>query len=134
MTPFLKIVAQDLYDRFGGELHNVAVVFPNKRASLFFNEYLMQISGKAMWSPVYITISELFEQSTQAAIGDPILLVSKLYKEYVHHTHSTESIDSFYSWGELLIKVQKRNSYYSEMQSFLLFLHRHLIHKHYLRQ
>ncbi|MBR5892354.1 MAG: PD-(D/E)XK nuclease family protein [Bacteroidaceae bacterium] len=104
MTPFLKIVAQDLYDRFGGELHNVAVVFPNKRASLFFNEYLMQISGKAMWSPVYITISELFEQSTQAAIGDPILLVSKLYKEYVRHTHSTESIDSFYSWGELLIK------------------------------
>ena len=104
MIPFLKIVAQDLYDRFGGELHNVAVVFPNKRASLFFNEYLMQISGKAMWSPVYITISELFEQNSNAVVGDPILLVSKLYKEYIRHTHSSETIDSFYSWGELLIK------------------------------
>ena len=99
MIPFLKIVAQDLYDRFGGELHNVAVVFPNKRASLFFNEYLMQISGKAMWSPVYITISELFEQNSNAVVGDPILLVSKLYKEYIRHTHSSETIDSFYSWG-----------------------------------
>lgn len=103
MTPFLKIVAQDLYDRFGGELHDIAVVFPNKRASLFFNEYLMQISDKAMWSPVYITISELFEQSSNAIIGDPILLVSKLYKEYIRHTNSNESIDNFYSWGELLI-------------------------------
>ena len=104
MTPFLKIVAKDLYDGFGGELHDIAVVFPNKRASLFFNEYLMQISDKAMWSPVYITISELFEQSSNAIIGDPILLVSKLYKEYIRHTNSNESIDNFYSWGELLIK------------------------------
>lgn len=104
MIPFLKIVAQDLYNRFGGELHNVAVVFPNKRASLFFNEYLMQISERPMWSPVYITINELFEQNSDAIIGDPILLVSKLYKEYVRHTNSKESIDNFYTWGELLIK------------------------------
>ncbi len=103
MTPFLKQVAQDIYKRFNGDLHNVAVVFPNKRAGLFFNEYLMQMSGTPIWSPAYITISELFQQSSNYTIGDSIQLVSKLYHQYRHHTSSDESIDSFYSWGELLI-------------------------------
>ena len=76
MTPFLKQVAQDIYKRFNGDLHNVAVVFPNKRAGLFFNEYLMQMSGTPIWSPAYITISELFQQSSNYTIGDSIQLVS----------------------------------------------------------
>ena len=37
MTPFLRLVANDVYDRFNGRLENIAVVFPNKRAALFFN-------------------------------------------------------------------------------------------------
>lgn len=104
MTPFLKLVAEDLYKRFNGELHDIAIVFPNKRAGLFFNEYLLQCCGRPMWSPKYITISELFRQSSNAVIGDSIMLVSKLYKEYKAHTHSNENIDSFYYWGELMIK------------------------------
>ena len=32
---FLESVAQDIINRFGTELADVAVVFPNKRASLF---------------------------------------------------------------------------------------------------
>ena len=103
-TPFLKLVAEDIYQRFNGELNDIAIVFPNKRAGLFFNEYLTQISGRPLWSPTYITISELFQQSSCAVLGDPILLVSKLYKEYIRHTHSEETIDSFYFWGEVLIK------------------------------
>ena len=103
-TPFLKLVAEDIYQRFNGELNDIAIVFPNKRAGLFFNEYLTQISGRPLWSPTYVTISELFQQSSNAVLGDPILLVSKLYKEYIRHTHSNESIDSFYFWGEVLIK------------------------------
>lgn len=103
-TPFLKLVASDIFQRFNGELNDIAIVFPNKRAGLFFNEYLTQLSGRPLWSPTYITISDLFQQCSNAVLGDPILLVSKLYKEYVRHTHSSESIDSFYFWGEILIK------------------------------
>ena len=44
MTPFLKIVANDVFDRFNGHLENIAVVFPNKRAGLFFNKYLLHYS------------------------------------------------------------------------------------------
>ena len=115
MKPFLKSVAEDLYRRFGGNLDNVAVVFPNKRAGLFFNEYLLECSGNTpIWSPRYMTISELFQQNSELVIGDSILLVSKLYKEYVRpkradesqeeYERSIEEIDSFYYWGEMLIR------------------------------
>ena len=104
MTPFLKLVAEDLYKKFNGELHDIAIVFPNKRAGLFFNEYLLECCGHPMWSPKYLTISELFRQCSKAVIGDSIMLVNKLYKEYKYYTRSNENIDGFYYWGELLIK------------------------------
>lgn len=109
MTPFLKIVADDLFSRFNGHLENVAVVFPNKRAGLFFNQYLLENSGNVpIWSPRYMTINELFLQGSNQSIGDPILLVSKLYKEYIspykNSDKKPESLDSFYYWGEMLIR------------------------------
>ena len=39
MESFLKLVATDLYNRTQGDLAHTAVVFPNKRAGLFFNEH-----------------------------------------------------------------------------------------------
>ncbi len=104
MTPFLKSVAQDIYTKFNEDLADIAIVFPNKRAGLFFNEYLVQLSNRPVWCPRYMTISELFEGCTDSITGDTILLVSKLYTLYCKHTHSNESIDQFYYWGELLIK------------------------------
>ncbi len=105
MKQFLKLVADDLFNRHNGNFEGMAIVFPNKRASLFFNNYLLQkTSDKAIWSPAYITISELFEQSSDSVIADPVLLVSRLHKEYVKHTGSTDTLDNFYYWGEMLIK------------------------------
>lgn len=105
MMNFLKLVADDLYNRYNGNFEGTAIVFPNKRASLFFNNYLLQKTGKkAIWSPAYITISELFEQSSDYVTADPVLLVSKLHKEYVKHTGSNDTLDAFYYWGEMLIR------------------------------
>ncbi len=105
MKPFLKIVTDDLYTRLNGNFEGVAMVFPNKRAGLFFNEYLLEkIGNGAVWSPACITISELFEDCSESIIADSILLVSKLHKVYMQHTGSNESLDKFYYWGEMLIK------------------------------
>ena len=69
MTPFLKLVADDIYKRFNGHLENVAVVFPNKRAGLFFNRYLLESSNNVpMWSPKYLTVGDLFQQNSELAI------------------------------------------------------------------
>ena len=103
METFLKQVAADLYRKLHGDFTKVAVVFPNKRASLFFNEYLAQESDRPVWSPAYVSISELFRQSSQWVTGDSIKLVCDLYKVFREVTGSKESLDDFYFWGEMLI-------------------------------
>lgn len=100
---FLELVAQDLHSKIGNDLSRVAIVFPNKRASLFFNEHLAAQSDRPIWSPAYISISELFQQLSIQKLGDPIRLVCELYKVFREETKSEESLDDFYFWGELLI-------------------------------
>ena len=103
MESFLKLVAADLYKHTKGNLAHTAVVFPNKRAVLFFNEYLAQESDSPIWSPAYVSISELFRSLSPWEVGDPVKLVCELYKIFRRETQSTETLDDFYFWGEMLI-------------------------------
>ena len=103
MKTFLQLVAQDLYCKIGNDLSRTAIIFPNKRASLFFNEHLANQSDQPLWSPAYLSISELFQHLSVLKLGDPIRLVCELYKIFREETNSDESLDDFYFWGELLI-------------------------------
>ncbi len=100
---FLESVASSLHAEFNGNLSDVTVVFPNKRASLFMNRALAEIQTP-VWSPRYITISELFRScSPDVQLADRIQLVIELYEVYCKVTGSTESLDQFYGWGELML-------------------------------
>ena len=107
MKTFLEHVAADIIRRYGTQLNRIAVVFPNKRASLFLDDALARIAGKPIWSPAYITISDLFRQNSSLSIGDPIRLVCLLFQTFKRITDpantSDETLDHFYSWGQLLI-------------------------------
>lgn len=103
METFLQIVAQDLYSKIGKDLSRVAVVFPNKRAGLFFNEYLAAESDRPIWSPAYLSISELMQSLSPLRLADPARLICELYPIFCRETKSEESLDDFYFWGELLI-------------------------------
>ena len=104
MNTFLQYVAKDIIAKHGGEnLADIAVVFPNKRASLFLNQALFDGAGHAVWSPSYITISDLFRQHSDLKVPDQIELIFRLYREYVKLTGSDEPLDHFFSWGQLML-------------------------------
>ena len=103
MKSFLEYVAADLMAKYGTDLSHVAVVFPNKRASLFLNEHLARLAGKPLWSPAYITISELFRSHSTLKVADPIKLVCELYRCFTRCTGIDETLDHFYGWGQLLL-------------------------------
>ena len=103
MKSFLEHVAEDLLTRYGTNLSRVAVVFPNKRASLFLNEHLARLAGKPIWSPSYITISDLFRSHSSLQVADPILLVCELHRVFTACTGIDETLDHFYGWGQLLL-------------------------------
>ena len=103
MKTFLKYVARDILEKYGNNLSDIAVVFPNKRAALFLNESLARLTDHPIWSPSYITISDLFRKHSTLKVGDPIKLVCDLHKTFVACTGIDETLDHFYGWGQLLI-------------------------------
>ena len=100
---FLEYVVEDIIGKYGTDLSRIAVVFPNKRAALFLNEHLARIAGQPVWSPAYITISDLFRQHTDLKPADPIKLICDIHKSFTKCTGIDETLDHFYGWGQLLL-------------------------------
>lgn len=103
MTTFLELIAKDLYKELGGDFSKTTIIFPNKRANLFFNNYLAQISSAPIFAPKYASISEVFSSLSNRNICDPIQLVCKLYNAFKEVTNTEETLDKFYSWGEMML-------------------------------
>lgn len=103
MKMFLDYVAEDIIQKYGYDLSHIAVVFPNKRASLFLSESLARISDRPIWSPAYLTISDMFRRHSKFEEGDRIKLICDLHKSFVKCTGIDETFDHFYGWGELLL-------------------------------
>ena len=100
---FLRYVAEDLISKFGTQLSKVAVVFPNKRASLFLNDHLARLAEQPVWSPSYITISDLFRHHSTLEVADSVKLVCDLHRVFTAVTGKDETLDQFFSWGQLLL-------------------------------
>lgn len=101
--PFLQLVADDLYNLYGNDLSQVTIVAPNKRANLFFNQYLAKhVTDTPIWTPRFTTIGELFESLCPLHVADPIQQICKLYEAYRSVSKTEENLDKFYSWGELM--------------------------------
>lgn len=102
MTTFLEYVAEDIVSRYGADLSRTAVVFPGKRAALFLSDYIARQAGAPLWSPVYMTISDLFRRQSSLTVADPIKLVGDLHKSYRAVTGSDETLDHFYGYGQIM--------------------------------
>ena len=103
MTPFLYKVASCFYDTYGMEINELAFVFPNRRAGLFFQKYLSEIAQKPIFSPLTLTISDLFTQLSGKQSADRISMLFSLYTIYIEKSGSQESFDEFLYWGEMLL-------------------------------
>ena len=103
MKSFLSIVSQDLLNKFGANMSDVVIVFPNKRAGLFMNQHLAALSDTPIWAPKYQTISELFQAESEFTLCDSIQAVCELYRIYEHHVSNPDSLDHFYGWGEIIM-------------------------------
>lgn len=110
-TPFLKYVAKELLQLHPEGLQDVAVVFQNKRAGIFFNDYLLEVSGDApVWAPRYFTINDLFDNLCPLKKVDDIKAVCTLYNVVCDEMKiddrrklSDFSLDFFYGWGRQLL-------------------------------
>lgn len=101
---FLEAVANDLCNRNNSaDISRYTVVFPNKRAAAFFNEYIYARLKRVVWPPKYLTIEELFASLSPYTQIDTIEAVCRLYNIYKQHVETQETLDQFWAWGEILL-------------------------------
>ncbi len=105
MKPFLQQIANLFYEKKGSNIENTIFVFPGRRASVFFQQYLSTQAENAIFAPLCYTLSDFFQAlAPQYEKEDRIALLFRLYGCYRNITTSNESFDSFMSFGEILLK------------------------------
>jgi CRISPR/Cas system-associated exonuclease Cas4 (RecB family) len=103
MERFLARCAEYINERHKNELHEICLVFPNRRAGVFFNAYLQKHLSAPSIGPQIITVNEFILGYSNLYEGEKLKLISILFDIFKKHTPTTESFDEFYFWGEVLL-------------------------------
>ena len=111
---FLEEIAKEILDMKDVRLDQLTVVFPNRRAGLFFQKYLAVGIDKPIWSPQVMNIVDFIKSMTKLVVPDRMNLVYELYKTFTKASGSKEPFDNFYFWGETLLRD------FDEMDKFLV--------------
>ncbi|MFA7360218.1 MAG: PD-(D/E)XK nuclease family protein [Candidatus Kapaibacterium sp.] len=103
MNNFIASVAAKIFASHKENLGSVLVVFPSRRAGVYFRKELSALLVKPVWSPSVMSINEFIASFSKLELADKLTLIMKLYKSYTKH-FIDEPFDEFYSWGEMLLK------------------------------
>lgn len=103
MMDFLEKVAYRLREDFGDEMERQIIVLPSRRAGLYLARHLARLSLRPQWSPVMMTVNELFGSFTDLRQADTETQIFELYSVYKTHFAGEMNFDDFWSWGEVII-------------------------------
>lgn len=103
MEYFLQRIARHLFSLHGNKLHDHCLVFPNRRAGLFFRKYLAGVIDRPVWTPAVMTINDLFGSFSELQLAENEILLFELYNIYRKIKKDCESFDDFYFWGDMLL-------------------------------
>jgi len=108
MESFLKEIARKIYNEHPNP-DVLTIVFPNRRAALYFRKHLSEIISKPIFAPNLITIEDFISGFSVLKVPDKLELVHRLhatYREVMGDIPSSrnESFDQFYFWGDMLLR------------------------------
>ncbi len=110
----LEHIADRLLKEGSQDLGNWTIIFPNKRAGLFFKKIISQQIEKPIWSPNILSINELFERLCPYENADKFSLIYRLYQAIEKHFLEKETFEQFFFWGETLLAD------FDELDNFLI--------------
>lgn len=104
---FLRLVAEDIQAKFGQDISDIAIVFNNKRPITYLKKHLVDVYGKAIWSPQFFTIQEFFAQSSsnlQATALSQFFYLFELHNELLtKEGRDPETLEEFYPIAEIIL-------------------------------
>ena len=111
---FLEEIADIFLREYADEREEVTIVFPNRRAGLFFQKYLSARITKPIWSPHITGIEDFITSLSTQKIADKLELIFELYQVFSSVNKSKESFDRFYYWGNIMLQD------FDELDKFLV--------------
>lgn len=112
MKTFLGEVAESVHAS-NPALGEVTVVFPNRRAALYFRKHLSNLLSKPVFAPRIITIEDFVAQFSSLRVPDKLVLISILFQAYRKIMPSSADdttndgvlrFEQFFFWGEMLLR------------------------------
>jgi len=112
---FLHEIARELYATHGKEMHRVAVVFPSRRAAVFFRKALQEVLPGPAFAPRTLTLNDFVYEKSGLQPADPVRLLFVLYQVYQElMPEHDEGFARFSSWGSSLLRD------FAEVDNYLL--------------
>jgi ATP-dependent helicase/nuclease subunit B len=104
-VPFLKSVADHIFEHYKDNVEKLCIVLPNKRGALFLKQHLAQSFAKTIWLPAIISAEEFITEVSQLKTIEEIDLMCYLYESYkTCYGANAEPFDSFAKWGQLILQ------------------------------
>ena len=105
MQPFLKHIAQHIYDHYQNDTEQLCIVLPNKRGALYLKKHLATTFNKTIWLPTIISAEDLVAQLSGLQQADSIDLICDLYTAYCTILGTkAEPFDTFVKWGSMMLQ------------------------------
>lgn len=104
MTPFLKDIAQRIFNEQWDNLQNVHILVPNRRAILYLKRYFSELSDKPVWTPKMYSIEDFVFEATGLHQSETVDILFELYA--IHRMiaeQDARGFDDFVRWGEQLL-------------------------------
>lgn len=101
---FISEVVERVLKNEAQALRNVTVVFPNRRAGLFFRKELSKHIDKPIWMPQVISMEDFVLSFSSLRKVEKIEAIFSLYEVYKAHQKKDESFDQFFFWGEMILR------------------------------
>ena len=111
MRTFLEEVAENVYKE-NPKLEDVTVIFPNRRAALYFSKHLSALLRRPAFAPTILTIEDFIGRFSPLQVPEKLVLISDLYQSYKKvlrasdeaDAGSIDNLEKFYFWGEMLLR------------------------------
>lgn len=102
MQTFIRRLVDGLVAAHGERLESLCVVFPSRRACVFFKEELQSAVDRPIFAPSVYAIEDFVRESYPVTVLDTTSLAFELYPIY-RETFPDEPFDRFFSWASMLI-------------------------------
>lgn len=103
MKRFLDSLVDLALAESGGDMSKLHILFPNRRAALFFQKALAAKIEKPVWMPLMQTINEFVARHSSLQTADDLVLIDLMYQVYTRLQPQAESFDQFYPRAEIIL-------------------------------